>query len=315
MYKYMKHSCEELRQILTKNFLEKYLIKNNFSYKEVGKIVGCSDDTVKRHAKKFGVESFEVREMKKYNQILTKEFLLQHAIDSPRGKVIPLTKIAKIVGCTGWTIKNKALKFDLLIANKKEINIEDKKKGINKYKGKPYDSKRINKKTGHVLIKIEGRGWIREHNYVMEQYLNRKLKPGEEVHHINENPSDNNLENLQLVTPSEHMKIHWNKKFTFFPIRNFIGQSEYYKNILKRDNYTCQKCGSKENLEVHHIKPLNIIFEEFLNQYPHLNPTKNKEEVLALIKTYKPFWDLNNGQTLCLKCHCLVEQQEYSRKE
>ena len=44
---------------------------------------------------------------------------------------------------------------------------------------------------------------------VMEAHLKRELLPKEVVHHINCNPLDDRIENLQLVTQSEHMKIHW----------------------------------------------------------------------------------------------------------
>ena len=35
------------------------------------------------------------------------------------------------------------------------------------------------------------------------------------------------------------------------------------EKVLKRDNYTCQDCGKKDNLEVHHIKPIKDGGEEF----------------------------------------------------
>jgi len=33
--------------------------------------------------------------------------------------------------------------------------------------------------------------------------------------------------------------------------------------VLERDNYTCQDCGSRDNLEVHHIKPICEGGDEF----------------------------------------------------
>ena len=60
-------------------------------------------------------------------------------------------------------------------------------------------------------------------------------------------------------------------------------------SVLKRDNYTCQNCGAKTNLEAHHIK-------EVCN-YPELK------------------YEIENGVCLCNTCHRKTENYGYKARK
>lgn len=61
--------------------------------------------------------------------------------------------------------------------------------------------------------------------------------------------------------------------------------------VLARDNHKCQECNSPFRLEVHHKKSFISIVKKY--------------RIITMKKAYKckSLWNLDNGQTLCHKCH------------
>lgn len=74
---------------------------------------------------------------------------------------------------------------------------------------------------------------------------------------------------------------HWNWQGglteKYWDIRMTFEYDKWRKRVLERDNYTCQFCGTKQRLEVDHIKPVSL-FKELI-------------------------YEINNGRTLCHNCH------------
>lgn len=66
-------------------------------------------------------------------------------------------------------------------------------------------------KSGRVYIKVPGYGrdgWKPRHRHVAECALGRALRPGEVVHHIDENKSNDAPSNLLVCTDSYHKMLH-----------------------------------------------------------------------------------------------------------
>lgn len=57
----------------------------------------------------------------------------------------------------------------------------------------------------YKTIVVDGKQ-VREHRWVMEQYLGRKLETWEHVHHIDGNHLNNAIENLEVLSNADHQR-------------------------------------------------------------------------------------------------------------
>lgn len=151
------------------------------------------------------------------------------------------------------------------------------------------------------------RNCIKKHKVdeYIELYIKQKLSLRKiaKIYNINPSTVSNILKNsgISLRTGSEAIKTQWidaderrNKTSQLFKKLNFKhGQSDKYrkhvdsyshrkwsKAIRKRDNYTCQECGL-------------------------VNYSNHAHHIIGIITQPELAFELNNGTTLCRKCHLL----------
>jgi len=69
-----------------------------------------------------------------------------------------------------------------------------------------------NHPSGYNLEFIGKDKYRLQHRLVMETHLCRKLSRYEAIHHKNHNKKDNRLENLELMSLSDHQKLHMKER-------------------------------------------------------------------------------------------------------
>ena len=91
-----------------------------------------------------------------------------------------------------------------------------------------YTSKKDNRTR--IVIKDDN-GNITSKSYprmLMEQKLGRPLAPNEDVHHIDNDKTNNNIDNLEVQIHGEHQRAHSTKYFPTFQYCDVCGQLFIY---------------------------------------------------------------------------------------
>lgn len=222
-----------------------------------------------------------------------------------RGTTIDL--ICKKCGKT-FTVKNSYLKKQL----KRKQNVVycsfDCKNSDHKNFKQKYDYKLESLKCDHCGKKIE-KGLNRLKNYFLGKtkhiycsnecsYEARKKRVEVSCDYCNKKYEiiESKFKNHKKhFCCNEHKKLYLHKeKETYAEIAHYLrSTTEYEKwknSCLERDNYTCQKCGSRSNIIVHHIEQLYNIVQKY---------NDNLDDIIKSAE----FNDIKNGVSLCTECH------------
>jgi hypothetical protein len=101
----------------------------------------------------------------------------------------------------------------------------------------------------------EESGYVYEYVWLMSRHLKRKLEKGEVIHHIDGNPQNNLITNLQLIpNQSEHMAMTMKKNMDDRKC-SICGKTETQINLGKyvawygneKDGWLCRPCYCRKN--------------------------------------------------------------------
>ena len=172
--------------------LKELYINENLTQPEVADRLGCSNNTISRWLRKYGIEKNS-----EYKELNDSEWVKQEYVDNQRDSY----DIADEIGCTNETVLNAV----------KHHGFEPHSKGHHRRSIHPtFDRHRgYERATAHYVYEGEliSRS-VRIHRLVAVAEYGYDAVVGKHIHHKNGIRWDNRPENLQPLTNSEHISLH-----------------------------------------------------------------------------------------------------------
>lgn len=195
---------------LSNDELKKLYTTEGRTLGEMCEIVGCrSEITMSKILRSAGIDTNKNKIIAQKNRHgMSEDEFKNFLISEYEHKNNTLSGIARKVGVTRTVIKRYLVKYGIPLKSPNDVRSSMKgEKNPNWNGGRIVRNEYIEVYTT-THPRRGTRNYMYEHIIVMEKHIGRYLEPGEVVHHINGNKIDNRIENLLLLTNSEHIALH-----------------------------------------------------------------------------------------------------------
>jgi len=262
---------------------------SGYTMKEMEKIFHCSRDAIRNQVKHLGL---------KRSPEICKQLLSTARADTSKDDLIislyeqglSSTEISNILNWTSVTILNHLRK-----ANKTSRSLSESQFAHNK-KEYPEDLDNFEKLYDMYISNRMSKKDIGFQYNVAPAVVDSRLKKfGIKIRGVSETMKGRFI-------GENHPNWKGGRSGLYIRLREYFAVNQI-KDILKRDQYKCQLCGSKKKLQVHHIVPFKNIFDDILNEHPELDIIKNEHELYDIMRNDPRLNNMDNLITYCKECH------------
>lgn len=261
----------------------------------IAKENGVSQDTIRYHLKKNGIQPWRMHPPKlisSEDEKIILDLYFNHMMSANQiGALFDITHkhVLDIIRKTGANPRD--MSHSQILYNKKEYSplLDDAKWLEYQHWNKNKSCKEIGEMLGYDA------GTIR-----------RKM------HKLGIKTKSNAESKIGLMSGEKHP--NWQGGLT--PLKSLL--REYFHvnivpKIAKRDHYICQKCGVTHTiLHIHHMRPFSEIVNEIVEEHPELNVEIPHDRLLLyeLVIKDNRFLDESNLVTLCKSCHIKIHKKQ-----